>query len=865
MLTEQSFEAPEDAINYVNNNTQQVYLKFNGTAPIREEELFIYSDDFEDGNLSPMIANLIDPEYTVELGNGGLNGNYNLEMYGSSVGGGESGQAIYNFNTLGYTNLSISYVRQATGFEAGDDVIITLVDHEVSPHVIYEDWETGDYSSTNNFWADSAWYNEGTVNVDTTGGVYNGTYHLRLRNDDALVDRGIDFSGVEGDVIVSFWAKADSFESGEEAYFRVENVSESGDYVTVHTWVDGDDNNTWMYHEFNLTALGFDLGENNLIIFESGMSGSSDYFYVDDIQVSFSATSSYTLESWSGNSVEITTDFNFPSEYDDKANLTLIFETDVNRENDLFEVDDLEITGFGNSYGQFDTDKFVLDIIDLAGVVNEVRGGGEFNVKDSLSDIEDKLDELLENQVETNMVYSSPTTYTLGEDAAVTLRLSYSEGHVTYSDSGADCSISINGPTNSSGIGPIVIDDQGMSELGAGTYFIMFNSSETGVYTVQSNCENDGRYYYSMSNVRIESSSKGYNTQIVPTHSTIYNTNEQAVISARLTYMDGGQQYLDTGASCYLTASGPTNASGLGPTLVSNQLMTELNNGIYYSVLNPAFTGVYTAQINCNNSGRQYFTLTTVRIERDLYEYLVSVIESKIDTIQSSLNNLSFDINVSDINVTVDNSAILNQLTLLQSNITQNYDELQIIEGKLDEFEGNFTQIINNQNDLLLMNNSINLIYGQVQNISTSVTVIESELEEDFKMIVHGTDYAPGDNGRVFLQLIRNATGYNDAICTVDIHTPDSSGGTPDYFVENALMLPLHIDGIYYYDFVVPNSTGIYMTNVDCFTGQNTTVNNAYADILNEGSVQSGTLSETYTDDEVYYELDEQINGPGNR
>lgn len=72
------------------------------------------------------------------------------------------------------------------------------------------------------------------------------------------------------------------------------------------------------------------------------------------------------------------------------------------------------------------------------------------------------------------------------------------------------------------------------------------------------------------------------------------------------------------------------------------------------------------------------------------------------------------------------------------------------------------------------------------------------------------TEYSPGDNGRVFVQVLDNFfTPVSNAICTVTSYFPNNTvffSGIMTYFDK----------GLYYYDFVAPDTLGVYMTTIEC-------------------------------------------------
>jgi len=140
----------------------------------------------------------------------------------------------------------------------------------------YDGFESGNWSGGYG-WSD-VWYQEGDSSIVTTGTTHNGTYHLRLRRGNAWVERSVNNLYDVVNTTVSLWAKVNSFESGEYSYMYFWD----GNWNLIKTWSNDDDDNTYHYYEFNLS--GYHLG-NNIIAFESDMSGTGDYFYVDDLTI----------------------------------------------------------------------------------------------------------------------------------------------------------------------------------------------------------------------------------------------------------------------------------------------------------------------------------------------------------------------------------------------------------------------------------------------------------------------------------------------------------------------------------------------------------------------------------------------------
>jgi len=92
-------------------------------------------------------------------------------------------------------------------------------------------------------------------------------------------------------------------------------------------------------------------------------------------------------------------------------------------------------------------------------------------------------------------------------------------------------------------------------------------------------------------------------------------------------------------------------------------------------------------------------------------------------------------------------------------------------------------------------------------------SVAVCQMVNESKMDIFGTEYAINDSGTVFLQLLdEEKLPINDALCYVDIYYPNKA-----IFVDDGFMMYLtDSDGLYYYDLLIPNETGVYMLSAYC-------------------------------------------------
>ena len=118
-----------------------------------------------------------------------------------------------------------------------------------------------------------------SVIVTNSSNSVDGTHHLRLRSANGLATRYVNMSGVSNGRL-RFWWRANSFESGEEAYVR---VNDGSGWSTIMTVVNGQDTNSWTYADLDIS--GYNMSSNFGIRFDSQMSSTGDQFRVDALTV----------------------------------------------------------------------------------------------------------------------------------------------------------------------------------------------------------------------------------------------------------------------------------------------------------------------------------------------------------------------------------------------------------------------------------------------------------------------------------------------------------------------------------------------------------------------------------------------------
>ena len=161
-----------------------------------------------------------------------------------------------------------------------DEVVIKFV----APGAITppsDDFESGGFTGGVG-WLDD-WAPTGDASIDGGVNPYEGSNCLRLRNAGSYIERSADLSGQSG-LSLQLWARVRSFDApdNDEAYCKVS--SDGTDWTTVKTWTSADSDNTYHFYDIDLASYA-PYSSTFWIAFDSGMNKSNDYFYVDNLQI----------------------------------------------------------------------------------------------------------------------------------------------------------------------------------------------------------------------------------------------------------------------------------------------------------------------------------------------------------------------------------------------------------------------------------------------------------------------------------------------------------------------------------------------------------------------------------------------------
>jgi hypothetical protein len=122
---------------------------------------------------------------------------------------------------------------------------------------------------------------------------------------------------------------------------------------------------------------------------------------------------------------------------------------------------------------------------------------------------------------------------------------------------------------------------------------------------------------------------------------------------------------------------------------------------------------------------------------------------------------------------------------------------------------------INNQSDYVGVVGNVETV-STVDNVTNVNKVASVGKIDKGNMDVFGTEYYEGDDATIFL-LLKDSDGIqvSNAVCTLDIYYPNIANQTHPEWINNGLMMYKE-EGLYYYDFTVPLTSGLYMVNAEC-------------------------------------------------
>lgn len=172
-------------------------------------------------------------------------------------------------------------VTDDLGATATDSVTINVTDPNGTPVSLASDgFESRNFSGGSGAWVGS-WATSGDISLRwRRDNPHTGSGHVRFRRNSGYMERQANLAGA-GSVHLTFWAKVSSFEGNDTAivWFSPDGVN----YSQVYTLTAAVSDNQYHYYDIDLSGLA--MTSNARVAFDSQMNSTSDYLWVDDIDV----------------------------------------------------------------------------------------------------------------------------------------------------------------------------------------------------------------------------------------------------------------------------------------------------------------------------------------------------------------------------------------------------------------------------------------------------------------------------------------------------------------------------------------------------------------------------------------------------
>lgn len=128
-------------------------------------------------------------------------------------------------------------------------------------------------------WNAASWSVSGSgALVQSTNTPHSGSHHALLRNNAGQIQRAVNVAGLS-EVKLQFWAKINSFESGDQGLVQISSSGTS--WTTIHTFTSAHSNNQYQFYNLTIPVTGSTLH----VRFDAAMDQANDQWFLDDVQV----------------------------------------------------------------------------------------------------------------------------------------------------------------------------------------------------------------------------------------------------------------------------------------------------------------------------------------------------------------------------------------------------------------------------------------------------------------------------------------------------------------------------------------------------------------------------------------------------
>jgi hypothetical protein len=168
----------------------------------------------------------------------------------------------------------VSCAQASMGY-ASDGYVMKFLD----AFIAHDGFESGNYSGGEG-WTGN-WTASGDTSILSSSGPHSGSRHVRLRSSTGYLQRTINLPPGSTSVQLGFWAKVDSFESGDQAVVLAKSTGAS--FTTIASLNSAQSDNKYHYYELDLTS--FLPATQIQIAFDAAMNANNDNWYLDDIRL----------------------------------------------------------------------------------------------------------------------------------------------------------------------------------------------------------------------------------------------------------------------------------------------------------------------------------------------------------------------------------------------------------------------------------------------------------------------------------------------------------------------------------------------------------------------------------------------------
>ncbi len=227
------------------------------------------ADGFQDGFMAKLERDGQQLLYSTYVGNDG----WNDAVLALDYGLGKVVVAGWHFDTL--NPITAGTFRQECNNCGSETLLMSFLD----AFIAHDGFESGNYAGGLGWAGD--WTASGDASILALSGPHSGSGHVRLRGSTGYLQRTVSVPPGSITLRLGFWAKVNSFESGDRADVLVRSTGAS--FTTVASFTSAHSDSNYHYYEVDLTSF---LPATQIhLAFDAAMNASNDNLYLDDIRL----------------------------------------------------------------------------------------------------------------------------------------------------------------------------------------------------------------------------------------------------------------------------------------------------------------------------------------------------------------------------------------------------------------------------------------------------------------------------------------------------------------------------------------------------------------------------------------------------